>query len=944
MKQRMKRVMAFMLALAMVFSILISDNYTITVEAASKCVLTISKKNLTLVKGQKETLVVTGTNGEKVKWTSSNPKVATVSKKGKVTAKKTGKCVVRAKVGKTKVSCTVEIKGTGLNKTELSLGIKDTTKIKVLNNKKKIRWSSSNRKVAVVDSKGKITAKKSGTTVIKAKVGGNTYKCNVTVKKTKISTKDPNGNYKFEYKPEVKATELKSEKDYQVKPVFDGLQVSIKRDKKTKEIEAGDVIVLPDKKGEPSVAMKVDTVRNSGSKLVLVGEPAEITDVFDSIDVDFKKTSSLDGLEYNKDIVKSVKNTTKKQKKTVQKTGTKSTTRSESTGSTSVGDGKTLTLLEKENGGNGKLTGTITLSAPVISGDIDIDLQKDLKKSKINKLDLSVQEIVTSNLDAENKYSKTLYLAHQNIPIKAGFSVDLTFYLEINAKGEVHVVNTTTFTNGIEYNNKKLKPVNSVTTSFEGTYAQVDASAYLNPVLDLRWGGYWDEKDKEAKWEVEVLEAKVFLGPAFHGKAEVHDVKPNLCVDLQVWIHADVSVDQEYGLGFIFKDAKINTSWTLLDNNASNKMRKTWHFEDGKRVTNCTAGNKPSVDDMSSDESNDNTGENTVVSYGTELQLESNWDYNLDMSKKAIYLTNYKGSSSTVTVYGGYKINGQNYRTYIDTDAGRVQPFYNKRKSINEIIFENGSVALDCHSLFYYCEKLSGINLDGLDTSNVKDMAYMFAGCSVSSLDLSSLDTSNVVDMTNMFFSCSDLVDLNLDGVDTRNVEYMYGMFWFCSTLERIDVSDFNTSKVSDMTSMFSNCSSLKSLDISCFDTSNVIDMGGMFSACSSLKSLDLSSFNTSKVTDMGGLLQGCSSLESVNLSSFNTNEVTDMGSMFQGCSSLESVNLSSFNTSKVTSMSFMFRSCSSMTSIKVSSGWTTEHADTVSMFDYCGCDSVTIV
>lgn len=47
--------------------------------------------------------------------------------------------------------------------------------------KTKATWKSSNPKVASVTSKGKVTAKKKGTTTITAKVGKTTYKCKVTV-------------------------------------------------------------------------------------------------------------------------------------------------------------------------------------------------------------------------------------------------------------------------------------------------------------------------------------------------------------------------------------------------------------------------------------------------------------------------------------------------------------------------------------------------------------------------------------------------------------------------------------------------------------------------------------------------------------------------------------------------------------------------------------------
>lgn len=47
----------------------------------------------------------------------------------------------------------------------------------------KIKWSSSNSKIATVDSQGKVTAKAPGTCIIKASVEGQSVNCKVTVKK-----------------------------------------------------------------------------------------------------------------------------------------------------------------------------------------------------------------------------------------------------------------------------------------------------------------------------------------------------------------------------------------------------------------------------------------------------------------------------------------------------------------------------------------------------------------------------------------------------------------------------------------------------------------------------------------------------------------------------------------------------------------------------------------
>ena len=229
------------------------------------------------------------------------------------------------------------------------------------------------------------------------------------------------------------------------------------------------------------------------------------------------------------------------------------------------------------------------------------------------------------------------------------------------------------------------------------------------------------------------------------------------------------------------------------------------------------------------------------------------------------------------------------------------------------------------------------IDLSALDTSEVTDMRYMFAGCSsLTSLDLSNFDTSEVTDMNSMFGGCSGLTNLDVSKFDTSQVTNMSDMFEGCESLTSLDVSKFNTSKVTNMSAMFYDCNSLTSLDLRNFDTSNVTDMSAMFNGYNSLTNLDVSKFDTSNVTNMGTMFSGCRNLTSLDVSNFDTSKVTRMGSMFYNCSSLTSLDLSNFDTSKVTDMGAMFEYCSKLTSLDLSKFDTSEVSDMRYMFDEC--------
>lgn len=75
--------------------------------AASKPVL--SKTSISIEKGKTTTLTLRNAKGKK-NFSSTNSRIASVSKKGKITAKKPGKCVVKVKYKKRTYKCKVTVK------------------------------------------------------------------------------------------------------------------------------------------------------------------------------------------------------------------------------------------------------------------------------------------------------------------------------------------------------------------------------------------------------------------------------------------------------------------------------------------------------------------------------------------------------------------------------------------------------------------------------------------------------------------------------------------------------------------------------------------------------------------------------------------------------------------------------------------------------------------
>ena len=88
----------------------------------------LNKKALTIIAGKSVKLKVTGTK-KTPKWSSSDKSVATVSKKGVVKARKAGKVIIKAKVGKKTLKCKVLVFGKKAPKTPTLLGTQSGGKV-----------------------------------------------------------------------------------------------------------------------------------------------------------------------------------------------------------------------------------------------------------------------------------------------------------------------------------------------------------------------------------------------------------------------------------------------------------------------------------------------------------------------------------------------------------------------------------------------------------------------------------------------------------------------------------------------------------------------------------------------------------------------------------------------------------------------------------------------
>lgn len=202
------RVFSLMLLTAIMLS-------TVSLKCFALNKISLNKKSVFMNVKSSLTLKLKGAKG-KIVWKSTNKSVATVSKKGKIKAKKAGKTIIIAKHKNKSYKCKVVVKNKKvkaknnkkneakiINVTNLSL---NTDEIALFEGDsynlvysllpqnatiQEVKWSTSDDSVAEVDSKGVIIAKSEGVATIQAKANDNSEKtanCIVTVKRNYLKS------------------------------------------------------------------------------------------------------------------------------------------------------------------------------------------------------------------------------------------------------------------------------------------------------------------------------------------------------------------------------------------------------------------------------------------------------------------------------------------------------------------------------------------------------------------------------------------------------------------------------------------------------------------------------------------------------------------------------------------------------------------------------------
>lgn len=165
----------------------LSNGETATAKVTVTNSFSISPTSIDLFPGEEKTITVTEPKERSLTWESSDPSIATVDGKGKVTAVAPGKVtiIVSTDSGE-KLTCEVTVKTPPLTiaKTTIEMNVGDATILKTTGGSgEPLEWVSSDPAVATVSATGKVTGKAAGKATITAtdKKIGQSVTCEVTI-------------------------------------------------------------------------------------------------------------------------------------------------------------------------------------------------------------------------------------------------------------------------------------------------------------------------------------------------------------------------------------------------------------------------------------------------------------------------------------------------------------------------------------------------------------------------------------------------------------------------------------------------------------------------------------------------------------------------------------------------------------------------------------------
>ena len=229
-----------------------------------------------------------------------------------------------------------------------------------------------------------------------------------------------------------------------------------------------------------------------------------------------------------------------------------------------------------------------------------------------------------------------------------------------------------------------------------------------------------------------------------------------------------------------------------------------------------------------------------------------------------------------------------------------------------------------CEELFCNCRWLTTIkNLDKLIQNQVENISGMFKNCSrLTKLNINGWDTSNVKDMSSCFEDCTDLKRIiGLEQLNLSNVKNLYRAFSNCKELINVEQTEnWNLEGVTNISYMFNNCLELKEFSCENWNSKKLNKIEGLFAGCNNLEHLSgLDHLDVKNVTSLENLFCDCERLtEIIGIADWNVEKIEDIDYLFYNCKKISSLDLSKWTIPNLKSAKEIFAGCENLQSLKL--------------------------
>ena len=778
-------------------------------EVYGKTKLNVNK--VTLYVGQTKQLKVSGAT--KVKWSTNKKSVATVSKKGLVTAKKPGKATVIAKTTSKKIKCEVIVKKPILklsNGSKNILQIGEKTLLKTNGWKVKANtFRTSDKSIVTVNKKGVVVAKKTGTANLTAQIKGTKKKvsCKVTV------VEEPQ-NQTIEkvkevvYQDSVMNLSESTSGTYELSTTSEGqLVVSGNMfDKGT--YQEGDVVILPpNSQIDSEIPIKIcgKNVDQSGNEIY---EAEIVTNVFD-VYKDIQLEGSVDLLDVYAD---------KTQLCSVQDIKGYELDRVNGNIRIDITDELTSALELDTDASNieASVTGSVTLSK--LNYDIDLHGRSDNKNHIRLDIDGDIQYNIKGSFTNKSQKYELKKLRKDHIKLPKGFRANLRFFVVVNdITGEMELQSSISYDMGIELQSQKITAIHEVNSIPDQSNKKMEAEGGIGLMLQagINWVG---------------VEVAQIIAEELQFLSKEDAEKSLITCNATVCLNLSCS-ETQWQNGMTCDDVRMYLS--MLLNVGEGSLLE--HIQFDKDIYQWDGKDSP------------------LLCYHAEY-LDGKGGPTADgkCSMKVVRGETFLGLTCKIYEDGTCWITG---RQTEDSSWGNTSenikatytnaPWYGiKQKDIKSIYADYDACGHSQEAMFYNAYNIESFRTgSNFNTTGVKNMGNMFQDCSsLKELDLSHIDTSNVTDMGQMFDGCGygHELTMNLSAFNTQNVTDMSHMFMLCGCRE-LDLRSFDTARVKNMMEMFSGSRWLEHIYVSSWSKKNLSISKDMFFGCDSLPNYDRS-------------------------------------------------------------------------------------------------------